>query len=41
MLREHTHAQLMLALYRSGRPGKALAAYQGARRVLVTELTPA
>jgi DNA-binding SARP family transcriptional activator len=37
-LREHIHSQLMLALYRSGRRGEALAAYQDARRVLVTEL---
>ncbi len=37
-LREHVHAQLMLALYRSNRPSEALAAYQGARRVLVAEL---
>ncbi len=37
-LREHNHAQLMLALYRCGRQAEALAAYQRARDVLVTEL---
>lgn len=37
-LREHLHAQLMLALYRSGRQADALAAYQSARRVLVEQL---
>jgi DNA-binding SARP family transcriptional activator/Tfp pilus assembly protein PilF len=37
-LLEHFHAQLMLALYRSGRQGDALAAYQDARRVLAGEL---
>src|SRR5215471_20545865 len=37
-LREHFHAQLMLALYCSGRQGDALAAYQDARRVLAGEL---
>ena len=37
-LREHLHAQLMLALYRDGRQAEALAAYQHARRVLVDEL---
>jgi DNA-binding SARP family transcriptional activator len=37
-LREHARAQLMLALYRSGRQVEALDAYQGARRVLVDEL---
>jgi DNA-binding SARP family transcriptional activator/tetratricopeptide (TPR) repeat protein len=37
-MREHFHSQLMLALYRSGRQAEALAAYQHARDVLVTEL---
>jgi DNA-binding SARP family transcriptional activator len=37
-LREHPHAQLMLALYRSGRQAEALAAYQHARRILLEEL---
>ncbi len=37
-LREHLHAQLMLALYRCGRQADALAAYQNARRVLVEQL---
>jgi tetratricopeptide (TPR) repeat protein len=37
-LRERARAQLMLALYRSGRQAEALAAYQQARRMLVTEL---
>jgi len=37
-LREHLRAQLMLALYRSGRQAEALEAYQSARRVLVDEL---
>ena len=36
--RERTWAQLMLALYRGGRPGEALAAYQQARRVLREDL---
>ena len=36
--REHAHALLMLALYRCGRQGEALAAYQSARRLLVDEL---
>jgi DNA-binding SARP family transcriptional activator len=35
---EHFHAQLMLALYRSGRQGDALAAYQNVRHVLAGEL---
>jgi DNA-binding SARP family transcriptional activator len=37
-LRERLRAQLMLALYRSGRQADALAAYQEARRILVDEL---
>ncbi len=37
-LREHLHAQLMLALYRCGRQADALTAYQNARRVLVEQL---
>ncbi len=37
-LRERPRAQLMLALYRSGRQTDALAAYQDARRALVEEL---
>ncbi|PWU21481.1 MAG: hypothetical protein C5B48_11255 [Candidatus Rokuibacteriota bacterium] len=36
--REHLRAQLMLALYRSGRQADALAAYQKARETLVQEL---
>ncbi len=35
---EHFHAQLMLGLYRSGRQGDALAAYQDVRQVLAGEL---
>jgi DNA-binding SARP family transcriptional activator len=34
-LRERLHGQLMLALYRAGRQGDALAAYRAARRELV------
>lgn len=37
-LRERFRAQLMLALYRCGRSGDALAAYRSARDALVTEL---
>jgi DNA-binding SARP family transcriptional activator len=37
-LREHLHALLMLALYRSGRQADALAAYQHARTMLAEEL---
>jgi YVTN family beta-propeller protein len=36
--REHLRAELMLALYRSGRQAEALEAYQDARRALVDEL---
>jgi predicted ATPase/DNA-binding SARP family transcriptional activator len=37
-LRERLRSQLMLALYRCGRQGEALAAYADARRILVEEL---
>jgi DNA-binding SARP family transcriptional activator/Tfp pilus assembly protein PilF len=37
-LRERLHGLLMLALYRDGRRGEALAAYQHVRRVLIDEL---
>ena len=37
-LREHLHATLMIALYRCGQQGDALAAYRNARTVLVDEL---
>jgi DNA-binding SARP family transcriptional activator/tetratricopeptide (TPR) repeat protein len=37
-LRERLHALLMLALYRNGQQGEALAAYQRARRTLIDEL---
>jgi DNA-binding SARP family transcriptional activator len=37
-LRERLHAQLMLALYRSGRQSEALRAYQTAHRLLAEEI---
>ena len=37
-LREHLHAQRMLALYRCGRQADALAAYREARRALVEQV---
>jgi DNA-binding SARP family transcriptional activator len=37
-LRERSHALLMLALYRCGRKGEALAVYRTARQILMEEL---
>src|SRR5262249_30579300 len=37
-LRERLHGLLMLALYRDGRQGEALASYQHARHILIEEL---
>jgi DNA-binding SARP family transcriptional activator/tetratricopeptide (TPR) repeat protein len=37
-LREHFHAQLMLALYRCGRQAEALEAYRTTRTLLISEL---
>jgi ABC-type transport system substrate-binding protein/DNA-binding SARP family transcriptional activator len=37
-LREHLHAQRMLALYRSGRQSEALAAYRDARAELIEQI---
>ena len=37
-LRERLHGLLMLALYRSGRQGEALTAFQNARQQVVDEL---
>ena len=37
-LREHLHAQRMLALYRSGRQSEALEAYRDARSALVEQI---